>query len=147
MPPSPKSHARLVTIPLEASVKFTSNVAAPLGGLPVKAADGVIAAEPVTAFVEIPPLLAKTTDPVNDPAEPGSKLMLTTTVCPAFTLNGLPLARANPAPDAVAVPLSVCNPVLAMENDCVLLWPTCNKPKSRLPGTMVNCGGLLVTTI
>ena len=50
MPPSPKAHTRPVTVPLEVSVKFTSKVAAPLVGLPVKAAMGATGATLVTVI-------------------------------------------------------------------------------------------------
>src|SRR5580704_9674110 len=144
VPPSPKVHTRLVTVPLEASVKFTTNVAAPLVGVPPKPATGATALEPVTAFVDVPPLLAKTTEPVNAPAATGLKLTLTCPVSPPPTLNGLPLTTAKGTPEAVAVPVKVWTPALTTEKVCVLLWPTGSRLKLRLPGDATRSGGIFV---
>ena len=128
-------------------MKFTSNVAAPLVGAPVKPAIGAIAAEPVRALVETPPLLANATEPVNAPTSTGLKLTLTSPVCALFTVYGLPLTRVKGAPDKVTVPVSAWIPALITENVWLLLCPTGSNPKSRLPGATTRCGEPFVTTI
>ena len=120
VPPSPNVHDWFVIVPVEVSVKVTVSGATPLVGLALNLATGVIAPIPVTAFVALPPLLAKATEPVNDPAEPGLKLTFTCPVCPPPTLNGLPLTSPKLVPDTVTVPVNAIEPPLITENVCVL---------------------------
>ena len=82
VPPSPNNHDRFVIVPVELSVKTTASDTMPVVGVPLKLADGTLAAEPITVFVELPPLLAKTTEFVKMPTAPGANATLTVPVRP-----------------------------------------------------------------
>src|SRR5664280_455491 len=76
--PSPKSQKPLVMIPVEMLVNVTARGAMPLVGAPVNPATGAVAPAPVTALVNMPPLLVKTTLPVNEPSPLGANVTETT---------------------------------------------------------------------
>ena len=124
----------------------TVNGHAPLVGVAVKPAIGTMAAEPVTALVEAPPLLANSTDLVTLNRLPDLKATVTRSVCPPFTVNGLPLVTANGLPATL-----ICaepdrpSPVLITRNCWVVDWPVASRPKSILDGWTDNWGGLRTT--
>ncbi len=69
--PSPKFQKRFVIVPIEVSVKVTSNGTNPLVGVPVKPATGMMAPVPRTGTFVPPPLLVRTMSLLNEPAVMG----------------------------------------------------------------------------
>src|SRR6266568_2603954 len=102
--------------------------------------------EPVTLFVELPPLLVKTATLLKLPALVGLKVTCTWPVCPDVRLKGLPLAMAKGSV-ALTAPVRVRPPPLTTWKLSVLVWPITTAPKLRLAGLSVNNGGGLVTTM
>ena len=82
VPPSPNVQDRFVIVPVELSVNFTASDTMPVVGVPLKLADGMVAPEPMTVLVELPPLLAKTTEFVKLPTATGLNATLTVPVWP-----------------------------------------------------------------
>ena len=151
-PPSPNVHERFVMVPVDASVKVTFSDAAPLVGLAVKPATGAMAPVPVIAFVDVPPLLTKTTASVKLPALDGVKLTPTFVEPKPATLKGLPDAIANVAVLTVAVPVKVVPPRFVTTKLVWCVVPVAAVPKSKLPGATDNCVKettemILVTTL
>jgi len=108
--------------------------------------DVVAVPEPVTVFVELPPLLLNTTEFVNAPTEVGRKLIVTVCVRPAPTLYELPAVTANGL-ETVAVPVRDEPPVLMTENGWLLVWPTVTEPNPRLAGVTESCGAGALFTV
>src|SRR2546428_781761 len=93
--PSPKSQNRFVMVPVEWSEKLTISGAGPFVGLAEKLAEGTIAPVPVTALVELPPLVVKITLVVSAPAVAGANRTVTFVDWLAGTMKGLPEMTAN----------------------------------------------------
>src|SRR6266404_4678802 len=89
--PSPKSHKRLVIVPVEMSVKETVSGVGPVVGLAVKAAAGTMAPVPLNALVLTPPLaVLKLIRLVKLAAAVGAKLTTTLVEPKPARLNGVP---------------------------------------------------------
>src|ERR1041385_137247 len=148
--PSPKSQNRLVIVPVELSVKFTTTGAIPFVGAAVNSGFGSKEPTPVTKFVLLPPLLVKLTALLKLPALPGAKRTTTLVKPKPARLNGVPETRVKGPPLILATPLLIAAPpVLVTTKLASALVPasTSTIPKSILPGTTTSCAGVRPTPL
>ena len=135
--PSPKLQNRVLIVPVEVSVKVTTNGATPLVTSAEKAAAGTTAPLPVTGLVADPPLaVVTTTGLVNPPTVTGANCTVTLVEPPTGTVKVAPVRMLYGAP-TVAVPLVTgVPPLLETTKTSCELPPVASVPKSKAPGLM-----------